>query len=62
MFKISGMLYRGFSKIDLEEMNQIAHAIDMRQNVKYICPETILCNFEGHSIFSLFFDRVEVYE
>ena len=59
---ISGMLYRSFSELDLQEMNEIHKLIAHRKPIRYIDPEAILCNFDGHTIFSLFFDRIAVYE
>lgn len=61
-FKISGMLYRTFSEIDLCELLKIQNAIDRRAKIGFIDHESILANYEGHSIFSIFFDRIEVLE
>ena len=30
--------------------------------MNYIDPEAILANYEGHTIFSIFFDRIEVFD
>ena len=56
--EISGWLYRTFSELDLYEMNDIHKKIKMRKPVGYIDPKSVLCNYEGHTIFSLFYDRI----
>ena len=61
-FKISGMLYRTFSDMDLYELNQIVKNIEGRQRMSYIDPEAIVSSYQGHTIFSIFFDRIDVYE
>ena len=33
-----------------------------RAKINNIDPEAMLCQYEGHTIFSLFFDRIKVYE
>ena len=36
--------------------------MENRKKITYIDPETILSNFEGHTIFSIFYDKIQVYE
>lgn len=59
---IKSILYRTFSELDLYELKQIRDAIKENQPFSTIDPESIVCNYEGHSIFSIFFDRIDVYE
>ena len=56
------MLYRTFSEVDLQELVQIVEALEARQKMPEIDPQTIICQFEGHTIFSLFWDSIAVYE
>lgn len=56
------MLYRTYSEIDLCELQQLQDLIERRAKINYIDPESILANYEGHTIFSIFFDRIEVFE
>ena len=56
------MLYRTFSDLDLYELQQIQESINNCAQMSSIDPESIVANFEGHTIFSIFFDRIEVFE
>ena len=60
--QIKSILYRTFSELDLYELKQVRDAIQERQPFSKIDPESIICNYEGHSIFTIFFDRIDVYE
>ena len=55
-FSISGMLFRTFSEIDLFEISEIFGSIKEKTKIRDIDPETFLCTYEGHTIFSIFFD------
>ena len=48
--------------MDLYELNQIVKNIEGRQRMSYIDPEAIVSSYQGHTIFSIFFDRIDVYE
>ena len=61
-YKISGMLYRTFSELDLFELLRIQKSAANHLTINYIDPEAILANYEGHTIFSIFFDRIEVFD
>ena len=54
------MLYRTFTELDLRQLNQIMATKSKKAN--NIDLETILSTYEGHTIFSVFFDRMSVYE
>lgn len=56
------MLYRTFSEVDLQELSKIQEALDARQKIPDIDLDTILSTYEGHTIFSIFFDNIAVYE
>lgn len=56
--KISGMLFRTFSEIDLWQLDTVMKAVDKNQKINQIDPESIVCTYEGHTIFSIFFDRI----
>ena len=56
------MLFRTFSEIDLEQLNSLIKAIKTRQKLPYIDLEAVLSTYEGHTIFSLFWDQIEVIE
>ena len=59
---ISGMLFRTFSEIDLWQLNQLWEALESRSKLIPIDPQAILSTYEGHTIFSIFFDSIAVYE
>ena len=56
------MLFRTFSEIDLEQLNTTFNEINKRQKLTAIDKESILCTYEGHTIFSIFWDNISVYE
>ena len=56
------MLFRTFSEIDLHELKRISDAIENRQKIPKIDEEAIVSNFEGHTIFSIFQEHIDVYE
>ena len=57
-FEISGMLYRTFSEMDLWQLDGIAKALDKKTKLTEIDLEAILCTYEGHTIFSIFWDQI----
>ena len=61
-YKISGILFRSFTEMDLKQLDNIAESIQNRTKIDKIDISAMLSTYEGHSIFSLFFDRIEVYE
>ena len=61
-FEISGMLFRTFSEVDLFELKRIQEAIEKRKKIPKIDMEAIVSNFEGHTIFSVFQEHIDVYE
>ena len=56
------MLFRSFSEMDLKQLDNIAESIQNRTKIDKIDISAMLSTYEGHTIFSLFFDRIEVYE
>jgi hypothetical protein len=56
------MLYRTFTDIDLNELVQIIKSVEARSKIAQIDPQSFLCTYEGHTIFSIFFDTIAVYE
>ena len=52
------MLYRTFSEMDLWQLDGIAKALDKRIKLTKIDIEAILCTYEGHTIFSIFWDQI----
>ena len=61
-FKISGMLFRTFCEMDLFQLKDISDTLDKRNKLAKIDSNTILTIFEGHTIFSIFWDRIQVFE
>ena len=55
---IPGIIFRTNTYTDLCELRQICK--DLRENKKLedIDPETVVAQFEGHTLFSIFFDRI----
>ena len=60
--RILGMLFRTFSEIDLEQLNLIVVQLKNRQKISTIDLESIYSTYEGHTIFSIFWDQITVYE
>ena len=56
------MLFRTFSEVDLHELKRISDAIEKRQKIPKIDKDAIISNFEGHTIFSVFQEHIDVYE
>ena len=59
---ITGMLFRSYSEVDIFELKTISQALHNRLKIPEVDLESILGYFEGHSIFSIFQDEIEVYE
>ena len=57
-------MFRTYTELDLYELQAINKDIDEKLGriSQEIDPETILCTFDGHTIFSIYFDNIEVYE
>ena len=60
--KFSGMLFRTFSELDLEQLHSVSQAIQQKLIISEIDPESVVCAYEGHTIFSIFWDNKKVYE
>ena len=59
---ISGRLFRTFSEIDLYELKKVCEAILHRKRMPNIDMKAIVSIFEGHTIFSIFQEHIEVFE
>ena len=57
-FKInySGVLFRTYNELDLFEMQRINDCIRKKDDIGTIDKEFILGIFEGHTMFSIYFD------
>ena len=60
--KIEALLYRTYSELDLLQLKAINEALQARAKLPDIDPATILSTFEGHTIFSIYYEDVRVYE
>ena len=61
--KVSGMIYRTYSELDMYELKEIDNQIKEKTGVlPFIDPESILSIYEGRTIFSVYFDTMLVYE
>lgn len=60
--QISGMLFRTFSEIDLFELKKVCTAVRNRTKIQKIDDQAIISTYEGHTIFSIFQDNIDVYE
>ena len=57
------MVFRTYTELDLHELIAINKQLKEKSGKVYeIDPETILAVFEGHTIFSIYFDNIIVYE
>jgi hypothetical protein len=59
---ISGMVFRTYSELDILQLSQVNKDLKDKRKIKDIDHETILSTFEGHTIFSIYFDDIRVYE
>jgi hypothetical protein len=53
---MTGIIFRTASYVDLCELQQIVDHIQNNQKLEDIDMDTVVATFEGHTIFSLFFD------
>ena len=58
----SGMLFRTFTELDLLELQAIDKRVHSGLQLQEIDLDTISNTFNGHTIFSIFFDQIVVYE
>ena len=58
----NGRLYRSFSEIDIFALKEIFNCIRDGRKMPHIDLEAFLSIYEGHTVFSIFFDYIEVYE
>ena len=59
---ICGTLYRTYSELDLLELQETQDTIEKEKKMRYIDHETIVAIYQGHTIFSIFQNRVRVVE
>ena len=59
---MTGILFRTSSYVDLCELEQIVEHTANNKKLEDIDMDTVVATFEGHTIFSLFFDQIQVYE
>jgi len=52
------MLFRTFAEIDLFALKEIQDAIQSRAKMPVADLEAFLCTYEGHTVFSMFFDTI----
>ena len=61
--EVSGMVFRTYSELDLYELEEInAQLKESSGKLPEIDPEAILSVYEGRTIFSIYFDQIQVYE
>lgn len=56
------MLFRSFTEMDVKQLEQIFESINNRTKIEAIDISSILSTYEGHTIFSIFFDHIQVFE
>ena len=59
---MSGILYRTFAEVDLYDLQMINESIRRGAKLEAIDIETILSTYEGHTIFSIYWEQVDVFE
>ena len=57
----AGIIFRTCSEVDLLDLAQIKVAIDNKEVLNYIDLDTMLSTYEGHTIFSIHWNDLEVY-
>ena len=57
-----GILFRTYSELDLFEMERINDCIRKKEQIQSIDQEFMLSVFEGHTVFSIYFDQIRVYD
>ena len=56
-----GILYRTHSYVDLEELKQIRDSLESsRPRLNNIDLQSVISIYDGHTIFSIFFDKIAV--
>ena len=60
--QISGQLYRTYTELDLHELKHINKALVTQKAIPTIDLTTIMSTFDGHSLFSIYYDDVRVLE
>ena len=58
----NGVLYRTFTELDLFEMERINDCIRRKAEIGQIDKEFMLAIYEGHTMFSIYFDQIRVYD
>jgi len=58
----SGRLYRGFAEIDIFALKEIFNHMKDGHKIPHIDPQAFLSIYEGHTVFSIFFDYIDMYE
>ena len=55
-------IFRSHSYLDLIQLDTLSHKMKQKENIHDIDAETVLATYEGHTFFSLFFDKIMIYE
>ena len=57
--KCFARLYNTYAEIDIHELLNVKKAVNLAKDIDL---QTILSVYNGHTIFSIFFDQIKVYE
>ena len=60
--RFQSRIYRTCTEIDLHEVDHANKWLQANKPLPEIDPETILCNFDGHTIFSIFFEHIKMFD
>ena len=55
------MLYQTYSELDLVQLEKINQAVNNNSVIPTVEVGTILATYEGHTIFTLYYDKIDVY-
>ena len=58
--QFTGILYKTYSMLNLLELERLDEASDKHEDL-YISLDAILSTYEGHTIFSIFISKADVY-
>ena len=60
--RFSGVIYQTYAEIDIVMLQQIDAALAQRTKLPDISDKTLVSTFEGHTMFSLYYEDIRVYE
>ena len=60
--ELDGIIYRTYSEVDLLDLAEIKMQHDNKEMLHHIDVDTLLSTYEGHTVFSIYYSHLDVYE